>query len=198
MSVSGKRKLRADGSVSHCSVSSFPAAGKDEPERWLRAPVPGPSEVPQKHHGDASAALARLHRASPCSSSLTPQFELRHYFSPQLSHSICTGSSRVWVSVLKTPVPPSMTFCALHLLSYTAPSHWPSGPGPAAPFSIAHATGIAAPGRSHSPPFPHVLLAGSPVLISSCSAVQSFCVPSLLENAAAAVLSSDVATGHCV
>lgn len=156
-----------------------------------------PSEIPQQHCGDASAALARLHPASPCSPSLTPQFELDHHFSPQLSRSICTGSSRVWVSVPNTSVPPSKTFCAVHLLSYTALSPWPSGPDPAAPFSMTHATGIAAPGRSPPTSFPQALLAVSPVLISSCSAAQSFCVHSLLANAAAA-LPSDVATGHCL
>lgn len=134
--------------MSHRSGSSFPATGKDKPEQWLRRPVPVPLEIPQQHRGDASAALARLQPASPWSPSLSPQFELDRHFSPQLSCSICTGSSHVWVSVLKTPVPPSVTFCAVHLLSYTALSHQPSGPDPAAPFSMTHATGIAAPGRS--------------------------------------------------
>jgi len=49
------------------------------------------------------------------------------------------------------------------------------------------------PGRSPAS-FPHALLAVSPVLISSCSAAQSFCAHSLLANAAAA-LPSGVATG---
>lgn len=44
---------------------------------------------------------------------------------------------------------------------------------------------------------PHTLLAVSPVLIYSCSAVQSFCVHSVLSNAAM-VIPSDAAKGHCL
>lgn len=38
-----------------------------------------PSEIPQQHHGGASAALAEVHPASPCSPRLSPQFELDHH-----------------------------------------------------------------------------------------------------------------------
>ncbi|EOA97291.1 CUE domain-containing protein 2-A, partial [Anas platyrhynchos] len=62
-------------------------------------------------------------------------------------------------------------------------------------FSLSERLGEA---RNKGPPplYPKALLAVSPVLASYCSAVQSFCVHSILGNAAA-VLPSGVAAGPC-
>lgn len=95
------------------------------------------------------------------------------------------------VSVLKTPVPPSDLCCVHAELNHTV-----IGTAvlilqlqSACPMLQALQCLVGPP-----PPYPKALLAVSPVLASYCSAVQSFCVHSLLGNAAAA-LPSGVAAG---